>query len=968
MSSNNNLTLNEKEVENYLIQVIDKMESCGISHYATNLNILYNDKTNKYVVNDPVTIPDQHKTLIEDRNGKEWTFVSNNKETQNNNTIVSPLGWAHNRNILVSIPNEGDNINEFEAFEDFDYQNRDFFDTWTEKTINGDLNFIYKLSHEQDAIVDFFKESNVESIVYQRIVLNIKYNQEYSCGIHIVKHDGKILKGGISNIIRPVLMPDDLFKNYVLALRKQKDQVCKEKRNWKDLLINAKICEKPEVPEYPKIGHSITNDSTNEKVLRYFLDNLNPCRFFNNRECIDVGSILHYNNKTVKLFAEYSKKAGNSHDVKGQWKKYNKHRSHPLFINTLAYWASLDNPSINSCSKYDKNIAHGQTKLIEYILNSICYKGISRDKAARVFYHYKNYSKKYVFDPTLNTFYQLDEEGLYQKDEEHCLLNNDISTLLTDLVSNYYENRKLEIKQKNVIDNKSDKGFEGKRAFVEKSLNELQQPFENNMYWLKSRMNITSIVTKLESMYSNSNTKLVSDSDIQKDSNLSHVTGPSKIIKKFRVSELSCELKQPTVPKPTICEQSVVHSQPKIPIKSDVLKQPNVTELTNVPELSNMSKWTNFEKHLITFENGVYDMLANKLISNISCESNNMTTGYSYCRDLYTDETKNSIMDAFRQIIPDAEELDYVLASLSYCLRGENNSGRFFVWFGGRIKNIIAEFVSLCLGKGTYCQNMDSSYFIKDRNGNGDRPLRADSKMVARRHCRCIFTGDIKKDSNWHVSKLNEITGKGIICRQAGCTDVFYTCFWPLFMLTNNLPKMPKGDTKFIQKCTIIEFPKDDTKGLWKSGSKNINNKRYFDLINNMNTDEWKITFFHILIEYYDKHINLNKLPKRFQKDWTKELNNNAQIEMFIKNKLKTQKEPIEEDEKWNISGQELYKEFKKYTLGRIENKDPITKQPIFSEYLHNKGFEKKKYGPSQIAYFFGLRLISELNIEQKGD
>lgn len=849
------------------------------------------------------------------------------------NLIGSEKTWGVD--ILFNILTEYDNI---EFFEEFKLENPDCFNTWVKRTDGGGYMFLYLLSEKQKIIInrlnnrDFIlANKNGLSYIFD---LDIRYNQGH-----------KYFNSSHSKEL-PTMINDKMFEIYVNLIARN-DPIY---RNEYDLYVLLNPGEDWRI----KIdGLTLPlPQKINTDKLKFYLDKLKPQRFIANSiqplkkevkycEWLDIGAILHYHNVGIEMLDDYSRKAHaemkEEYDptlIIARWETYNKRPRTPLTIDILAYWASLDNISIKHDINYMGSIANGKNLLTEKILNLICYEGINAVRVAYLFYYHKNYSEKYVFDsfPLAKycTFYQRNRYGIYKKDvDDLFLLYKDLTNVLPFLVSTYYDTEFNKIKK---MCKRPDLYPNIENSIIIKDLmKHLQHVHKRNLRWLHHYKNKEIVIIKQEHKGSQISTFQLNHNNV-------------------------CNI---------------------------------VSQLTILYENPNRSSKFNQNKSLIGFENGIFDLRSSRLKTDISGEFINMTTGYDYNASLNTPKARCEIMNMFKTIWPKPEELDYFLASLALCLDGDNKSGRFFVWRGAYSKEKvdvrfkISNFVSYCLGNGTYYQNVDSDYFTKRNNGMDKS--RTNLEMSDKRYCKCVFGGEINNGINWNMTNLiTNTSNDGITYREKGSENVTYLCTWPLFILSNYLPKVTKNSDLLTNMCTIVDFHSNDP-------NTNIHSNR---LVYNpawdekMKTDVWKITFFHILLEYRNRNIDLNILPERFQKNPSNILNLNNQIEAFIQDRLTNNLE-VPNGEMWCVQSKVLYAEFKTYMNNKIKIKELKDKNSIikeqevtngimvptpkiegitspnnFSTYFSQKGYVKKTIKRGSPLYFIGLKLRPIPNLQ----
>lgn len=951
-------------------------------------------------------------------------------------TKRGPLWNEEGNNLLFEIRNINDNI---VMFDEYAQENLNFFNTWNKKMVDGGYLFIYLLSDQQNSIINQLSNhdfvSNLDADVFHNFLgmyMNIKYKTAIPEKI-IPLSDGAMANlprssrcstssRFNSNKFPPTEIPNKLFIMYV-SLLANKDRLYRNKYRLYTLLNPGEDWRTiPSMKLQPK-SNLVTDAASLMNDLLFFLDKLKPNRFIKgaiaqepassvNCEWLDISTILCHHNVSITLLDVFYKK----HDIlpistRDSVINFNNKTRIPLTIDTLVYWASVDDISIRNNINYECQIADGKNLLIKKILNEICYKGINEVLAAYLFYYHKNNSDKYVFDTFSSfaknhTLYCRNDVGLYKKDMSFNLLAEDFAIVLTYLIADEYERETDKIKfMRNrphlypaILEHSS---------FIKDLLNHLQEVNTKNKRWLNKPIKIIKPIVRK--------------------------TKPNKVKSKHGRKNIRNFVIKPPTPKEVFrtkidCNKIVNSPIGNKQIQDQLQRKPCLNKHINVKDVvgpinirnknriirqlktlyTNPSISAEFNKNrsLIAFEDGIYNTLINKLKTEISNEFINETTGYNY-KSVLDDEcdykkTRKEIMGMFRLIFPLEHELEYFLGSLALCLEGDKlkkpgvRNRRFFVWTSTNTnqnelmsdyRHRIANFVSNCLGG--YCKRIDSNYFIRTPKNKLSR--KGDSEMCDKRYCRCVFGGEINPKladgvtpSKWSMDKLITNTSNGsVTCRErmSPLHSFTFKCGWPLFILSNYLPKVTEAREieQLPRICTIINFPP-------LMANLNLYNLDWDD---KMKTREWKITLFHILLKYHQrKKIDLNNVPERFKRNMD-ELVINKQVECFIKDRLVIQKGPI--NKPWGVCFGLLYEEFKTYTdkklkeindvrhtqattnksskkvniqeeIGRVVddnllNVNIISCQKDFLEYLISKRF--KKYRPNNTCrlYILGFKL-----------
>jgi len=299
-----------------------------------------------------------------------------------------------------------------------------------------------------------------------------------------------------------------------------------------------------------------------------------------------------------------------------------------------------------------------------------------------------------------------------------------------------------------------------------------------------------------------------------------------------------------------------------------------------------------------------------------------------------------------RDILPNTEELTYVLKMLSTALIGDMLLEQFYIWIGkGRNgKGLLSHFMMNTLGP--YFDSMEIDYLCKTNQGVHTNT--ADPVMAKKKNCRLVISTEPESGVILRDAKLKQLSGKDPV----QVRDLYKSSFsfipkFNIIIQTNIEPTVDGTDGGIIGRLRLIKFPNifvenpDPT----KENEKKIDTT----LKTTINNEKYKVAFFSILVDNYKLFVKDGlEMPERIKKDTEKYLGNNNPVKSFITDKLvKT------DNVKDIIKSSELYKAFRTYC-----NNKSIT-QSKFKTTLHAEKIQHKRLADG--SYYTNLKFV-EIN------
>jgi P4 family phage/plasmid primase-like protien len=261
-------------------------------------------------------------------------------------------------------------------------------------------------------------------------------------------------------------------------------------------------------------------------------------------------------------------------------------------------------------------------------------------------------------------------------------------------------------------------------------------------------------------------------------------------------------------------------------------------------------------KHLLGFEDGVYDLNAQQFRDGKPEDYVSLSVGYNFPRNIPEDhQTVVSIYRLLGSIFPDPLTRDYVLLCHASCLHGENPHEQFFIQYGpggngkSRLDWMIEHALGEYAGKAPY-------QIISQMEKSGESATPQLAKLKGLRYVK--FS---EPPTNWSVNAtMKDITGNDkITVRELyGKPFDFYAQFKP-YVSTNSLPDLTStyNDQGTWRRLNIVPFKVSfvDT----PNPENKYEAQRDSTLETRQSSENWHQFYMYILLEYYASYVKAGK-------------------------------------------------------------------------------------------------------------
>lgn len=319
-------------------------------------------------------------------------------------------------------------------------------------------------------------------------------------------------------------------------------------------------------------------------------------------------------------------------------------------------------------------------------------------------------------------------------------------------------------------------------------------------------------------------------------------------------------------------------------------------------------------RHLIGFNNGIYDIQNEFLREGIPEDYVSLTVEYDY-REEYSEE-KDNLLQFLHDILPDKDDFEYALTYISHALYG--NTLELFTILTGATgsngKSKLVEILKKTFGK--YYSAISSTLFTRpqpDANQPDPGLLNLSKKGI-------VIASEPEKGNKLNIGFLKFITGRDSK-EIRNCHNNVMIDFSPLFLtflICNDIPDCDDMDNAFCRRLRCINFRTEFVDNPCKPKQKKININ-----INKM-FDQWKLNFMLILINYYKEYKKIGKLTTTAKiLKWTNRYKENVDCYLsYINERTK------ESDRSTHIVT--LYSDFKDW----FDDNNPGTKKSSSKDFV----------------------------------
>ena len=289
------------------------------------------------------------------------------------------------------------------------------------------------------------------------------------------------------------------------------------------------------------------------------------------------------------------------------------------------------------------------------------------------------------------------------------------------------------------------------------------------------------------------------------------------------------------------------------------------------------------QKHLIGFENGIYDLNKSIFRGGLPSDFVSLSTQISLpvpktmipisIDDILEvvkevdgyDELNNGLNDFLEKVFPNPDVREYTMRFLSSCLSGEVREEKFYFWTGsgGNGKSKLVDMIELALGD--YSRSMDVGYLTTKKGSSSS----ASPELESIKHARFVWMSEPERSDTIYVGKLKLMSGGDKMTTRGLYKET--TQFKPQFkiiLMCNELPKLGGNDGGIWRRIEVVEYISKFTDDPRPSPANPHQYKADEQLTKKL--EMWNTLFVVKLLEKYRKYDKEGTKPPKEVKDKTK--------------------------------------------------------------------------------------------------
>ena len=251
------------------------------------------------------------------------------------------------------------------------------------------------------------------------------------------------------------------------------------------------------------------------------------------------------------------------------------------------------------------------------------------------------------------------------------------------------------------------------------------------------------------------------------------------------------------------------------------------------------------KRHLLGFENGVYDLEKHEFRDGIPEDFMSYSTKINYIELTEDDDEHIQNIELFlSQILPNESVREYVLRLFSSFLTGKIGHEKIHFWTGsgGNGKSKIIELFEMCLGD--YCCKLPVSIFSRSRAAsNACTP-----ELVRTKGKRFVSLQEPDSDVPFNVGLMKELTGGDTIQARGLHKDpIEFKPQFKLILICNDLPEIQRMDGGVERRLRVVEFKSKFV----PNPDENNPNEYLMDTELDEKMEQWPEIFIQMLLKKY---------------------------------------------------------------------------------------------------------------------
>eukprot|EP00873_Tetraselmis_striata_P034700 jgi/Tetstr1/454964/TSEL_041825.t1 len=236
-----------------------------------------------------------------------------------------------------------------------------------------------------------------------------------------------------------------------------------------------------------------------------------------------------------------------------------------------------------------------------------------------------------------------------------------------------------------------------------------------------------------------------------------------------------------------------------------------ITQLTSMYEEAGRGReWyesLDSKKHLIGFEDGVYDLTAKSFRDGRPDDLISMSCGHRIADVRAEDpDVRSEIMWVMRDMMPSDEEFDLMFSTLSSGAFGFTVGDSFNIWAGpgGNGKGVVKALSAATFGG--YFLEANTNTFLKQHHKSN--PTTATPQVVALDKKRCIMSSEANHDDEIDIAFMKAVTGgDSLQARDLHKSLVTVSIHATFVLMFNAVPSVQDDSDGIKRRLRMLEFP-----------------------------------------------------------------------------------------------------------------------------------------------------------------
>ncbi len=366
--------------------------------------------------------------------------------------------------------------------------------------------------------------------------------------------------------------------------------------------------------------------------------------------------------------------------------------------------------------------------------------------------------------------------------------------------------------------------------------------------------------------------------------------------------------------------QAIVHKLKKASFQANVM-----TECAMLFNIDRFDEKLDSNRHLIGFENGIYDLDAMEFRDGRPEDYLSLSTRINYTPlSDQPPEITEDINAYLMQVLPNEAVREYVVRLFSTFLHGEIREERFNVWTGSGSNS-----KSLCVSLfqkafGEYCCTLPIALLTQKRGTSNS----ASPELARARAKRFAVLQEPGEYERLNIGLMKELTGGDKLYARAlyreGCE---FKPQFKMILTCNHLPVVPSDDGGTWRRIRVVKFESR----FCDNPDPNKPNEFPIDTSLSSRLDDWAEVFMSMLIDYHRRSVGRKyKEPDEVMACTREYQRRNDYIADFIDTRLV-------KDAKGTLMVDEAYTDFKQWIKDDGISDRTMLSKPDFIGYVEKQ-------------------------------